>query len=92
MADRKQTRDPRPPGRAIDRRGKWENQLRKISKKKIETEKVTSAIAYAIGDRGQGRDGKPGPVPKKRKKYQLEDLQEKTQRDPVALYSDAHQE
>lgn len=29
---------------------------------------------------------------KKEKKYQLEDLQEKTQRDPVALYSDAHPE
>lgn len=26
---------------------------------KIETDKVTSAIAYVIGDRGQGKDGKP---------------------------------
>jgi hypothetical protein len=42
-----------------------EGESSKISKKisifnqKIETEKVTSAIAYAIGDRGQGVYGKP---------------------------------
>ena len=61
---------------------------------------MTNAVAYAIGDRGQGRKAWAASFPKKRKKYQLEDLQKKTQRDPVAwvvpapvaFYSDAHPE